>query len=173
MSNTMLRKHGRSFCLLTGLLGGLLLAVLWPNTPLHAVATDRSESFLMATGYLDDQVEGVYLLDCLTGELRGAAISKQNGRFHAFFGGNVATDLGVDQSKNPHYMMVTGLADIVHSGGRNVAPSRGIIYIAEVTSGKVGAYGILWSPTAHQTGAPYNTTFRLLNTFSMRGNGKN
>ena len=70
MSNMLMSKHTRLAFLGLGLAIGMLLAGLWPNTPLHAVATDRSESFLMATGGLDEGIEGVYVLDCLTGELR-------------------------------------------------------------------------------------------------------
>jgi len=64
---------------------GLLTAGYWPNVPVHAVATDRTEGFAMATGYCDDSVEAVYFLDFLTGELSAAVVSKQNGRFNAFY----------------------------------------------------------------------------------------
>ena len=168
MSNMLLLKHARLACLGLGLATGLLLAGLWPNTPLHAVATDRSESFLMATGPLDDGIEGVYVLDCLTGELRGAALSKQNAKFNAFFVGNVAHDLNVDQAKNPRYMMVTGIADLVRVGGARIAPSKSILYVGEITTGKVAAYGIRWSPASHVQNQPYQATFMLLDMFPMR-----
>jgi hypothetical protein len=154
--------------LTVGVTVGLLVAGFWPNTPLHAVASDRADSFIMATGWLDEGLEGVYVLDCLTGELRGAALSKQNAKFHAFFRGNVANDLGVDAAKNPRYLMVTGAADLIRSGGARIAPSKGILYVAEITTGKVAAYGIRWSAQAHTTGAPYSAPIQLLDMFPMR-----
>ena len=33
-----------------GLVGGLVLSGFWPQTPLYAVATDRIDTFGMATG---------------------------------------------------------------------------------------------------------------------------
>ena len=33
-----------------GFVGGLVASGFWPYTPLHAVATDRSDSFAIATG---------------------------------------------------------------------------------------------------------------------------
>ena len=168
MRSTMMSKHVKLVYLGLGLTVGLMLAGLWPNTPLHAVATDRNDTFIMATGPLDDAVEGIYLLDCLTGEMRGAALSRQNGKFNAFFLGNAAEDLKVDPSKTPRYLMVTGMADLNRVGGAMSAPSRAIIYVAEINSGKVGAFAIRWSPAAHARGQPYSERFTLLDTFPMR-----
>ena len=92
-----------------GLLGGLALSGLWPHTPLYAVATDRTETFGMATGPVDTEVEAVYFLDFLTGDLRAVVLGKQPGTWTGFFQANVAADLGIDQQKNPKFMMVTGL----------------------------------------------------------------
>ncbi len=46
MSNTRIVKHARLawLGLVLGLAGGLVLAVFLPNTPLRAVATDRSDT---------------------------------------------------------------------------------------------------------------------------------
>ncbi len=54
-----------------GLIGGLILGGLWPHTPLYAIATDRADTFAMATGFLDSETrtEAVYFLDFLTGDL--------------------------------------------------------------------------------------------------------
>jgi hypothetical protein len=168
MLHTLRSRHAGLVFLGLGLVAGLLLARLWPSTPLHAVATDRSDTFLMATGALDEGVEGVYLLDCVTGELRGAALSRQTGKFHAFFRGNAANDLGVDQTKNPHYMMVTGVGDLNSQGGARIAPSKGIIYVAEISTGKVAAYMIQWSRNLHTMGQRYVAPFTILDMFPMR-----
>ena len=168
MWNRLTSKHARLAWVALGLAGGLALAVCWPSTPLHAVATDRSESFAMCTGYLDLDVEAVYFLDFLTGDLRAAALSKQTGQFHAFYQYNVNADLGVDPSKSPRYMMVTGVADLRTTAGRTVAPSKSICYVAEVTSGMVAAYAIPWSPSLHMTGAPIRGALRLMDKTRFR-----
>ena len=93
-----------------GLLCGIVLGGFWPHTPLYAMASDHGESFAMATGPLDTDVEAVYLLDFLTGELRAIVLGKQPGTLTGCFMANVAPDLGVDPQKNPKFLMVTGLA---------------------------------------------------------------
>ncbi len=100
--------------------------------------------------------------------MRAAALSKQYGNFHAFYKYNVNADLGVDASKSPRYMLVTGVADLRHTAGRNVAPSKSICYVAEITSGMVAAYAIPWSPSLHMTGAPIRGTLYLLDKTRFR-----
>src|SRR6185437_9083240 len=50
---------------------GLAIGGLLPMSPLHATATDRQESFAMATGMIEGGFEAIYTLDFLTGDLRG------------------------------------------------------------------------------------------------------
>ncbi len=141
-------RHNRLAWLGIGLVGGLILGGFWPESPYHAVATDRFETFAMATGPVDEDIEAVYFLDFLTGDLRAVVLSKQGNVFHAFFTYNVINDLGVDPSKNPRYMMVTGVADL-RRGGARMQPSRAVVYVAEITSGRVAAYAIPWASSAH------------------------
>jgi hypothetical protein len=146
-------SSGRSTWLVIGLLlGSLITSGLWPHTPLHAVATDRLDTFAIATGPVDEDVEAVYFLDFLTGDLKALVVSKIGGKFRAFFTYNVLADLGVDLRKNPRFLMVTGLANLRARGGTNVQPSRSIVYVAEVTSGKVAAYAVPWSSSLHAAG---------------------
>jgi hypothetical protein len=141
---------------------GVLAAGYWPNVPIHAVATDRSDGFAMATGYCDDQVEAVYFLDFLTGDLSAAVVSKQTGRFNAFYTYNVAGDLAVNPGRVPRYLMTTGNADLRRGGGKQNSLSRSLVYIAELNSGKVGAYAIPWSSSAWNAGQSLRGQFTLL-----------
>jgi hypothetical protein len=128
------------------LLLGLCLGGMFPHTPLHAVATDRSESFLVATGMVDESVEAVYLLDCLTGDLRAAVLGKARGDFTATFaypGGQLLQDFGLDPSKNPKFLMVTGLADL-RTGQQNTYGAS-VVYVVELSSGRIMAYAIPWN----------------------------
>ena len=42
-------RHSRVLWLAVGLVLGLVVGGFWPHTPLHAVATDRAESILVAS----------------------------------------------------------------------------------------------------------------------------
>ncbi|MEN6405729.1 MAG: hypothetical protein ABFC77_04575 [Thermoguttaceae bacterium] len=132
-----------------GLVLGLALSGFWPQTPLHAVATDRSDSYAMATGPLDNEVEAVYFLDFLTGDLKVVVLGRQTTMWAGFFETNVSTALNVDPQKNPKYMMVTGVTNLRRAGGSRQQPSSSMCYVAEVTSGKVVAYAVPWSPAMY------------------------
>jgi hypothetical protein len=134
-----------------GVIAGLLVGGAWPQTPLHATATDRVDSFAMATGQVDEDIEAVYFLDFITGDLNAVAIGKQSGHFTGYFKANVTADMGLDNAKSPHYMLVTGTVDLRRAGTR-MQYSRAVVYVAEVTSGKVAAYAIPWSSGLQQGG---------------------
>jgi hypothetical protein len=144
-------KYRRFLWLGLGLVGGLILCGLWPQSPLHAVATDRTETFAMATGFVDEGVEAVYFLDFLTGDLTAVVLGRQGRGFVALYGRNIIADLGVDQAKNPKYLMVTGAADMRRSVGR-VQLSPSVVYVAEVTTGNVAAYAIPWERSVYAAG---------------------
>jgi len=137
--------------LVIGLAASLMIGGLWPHTPLHAVGGDRTSTFAMATGPIDDEVEAVFFLDFLTGNLSAVVLGKQGNRFTNFYLYNVLRDLDVDPSKNPQYMMTTGMI-AVRRGAARMQPSMAAVYVAEVTGGRVAAYGIPWSKSAYATG---------------------
>jgi hypothetical protein len=158
---------GRLGWLALGAAAGLLAAGFWPQSPLHAVATDRSETFAIATGQIDEGMEAIYFLDFVSGDLRAAVVSRQSGKFNAFFEANVLHTLGVDPSRNPRYMMVTGLADI-RRGGPRMQVGRSIVYVAEVTSGRVAAYAIPWGPTTVAAGQVIQQPLMLMDVTTFR-----
>ncbi len=145
-----------------GLAGGVVLSGFWPYTPLYAVATDRIDTFGMATGLVDvnAEVEAVYFLDFLTGDLKAWVLGKQPGTWTGFFWRNVAVDLGVDPQKNAKYLMTTGLASLRRAGGTRYQWSASMCYVAEVTSGKVAAYSIPWSATMYAASQPQSAELR-------------
>jgi len=137
-----------------GLIGGLMMGGLWPDTPLHAVATDRAgDQYIMATAPIDEETEGIYVLDCLTGEL-GMSLMNPLGKFQGTRVGPFATpmavrpilaDFGIDPSKSPRFMMVSGLARMQRNAGNQ--RSQSLLYVMEITTGKVIAYAFHWSGT--------------------------
>jgi hypothetical protein len=137
------------------LLLGLCLGGMFPHAPLHAVATDRTESFLVATGMVDEGVEAIYLLDCLTGDLKATALGKTSGGFPAIFGypgTQLLKDFGLDPSKNPKFLMVTGMADL--RSGQQSTYGAAVVYIVELSSGMIRAYAIPWNRTRFVARAP-------------------
>lgn len=134
-----------------GLIVGLMVAGYWPSTPMHAVATDRCQTFAMATGPVDEETEAVYFLDFLTGNLNAVVLGKQGNGFTAFYQYRVLGDLGVDPAKNPRFMMATGMANQQRGRG-TMRPSVAAVYVAEVTTGKVAAYAIPWNKSMHASG---------------------
>jgi hypothetical protein len=152
-----------------GVVLGLVLGGVWPDSPAHAVATSQIESFSVCTAPIDEDGEGVFFLDYLTGELKGAALNPSNGKFTVVFGVNVATTLGVDITKNPKYLLVSGTANFRRAVNTQQMGSS-VLYVAELSSGKVAAYGIPWNPRARTAAvsAPVPVTLAPLDVYQFR-----
>jgi hypothetical protein len=130
-----------------GVVAGLGLAWVWPHEPVAARSTDRDAKFAMTTipvkdvtiGGFRDNLDGVFVLDFLTGRLTGAVLNNKVGRFDHFYGRNVAADFNVDPNAGqPAYAIVAGNTGLVSV--RNVTFANGTIYIGEMNSGVVHAY---------------------------------
>jgi hypothetical protein len=135
--------------LVVGLVVGLNVTGVWPQIPIHATATHGQDNFAICTGVLDENVEGLFVLDSVTGELKGVAMNIQTRRFNTFFEYNVARDLPPG-SKNPQYRIVTGVTNIrqVVAAGQL---ARTVVYVAEASSGQVIAYGVPWVTGRHSS----------------------
>jgi hypothetical protein len=170
MFRLLRRRHGPwlAIGLVIGGLAGVLVSGLLPSNSAHGVATDRYENFAIATGPLDNEVEAVYFLDFLTGDLKAAVLNINTGTFTAFYSYNILQDLGIDPAKNPRYLMVTGVADLRRVGGSNVRPGASVVYIAELTTGKIAAYAVPWSPDLHKRGAPFQGALMPLDVTQFR-----
>jgi hypothetical protein len=160
-------EQRRGTWLTIGLVVGLAVGAMMPHTPSYASATDRGETFAICTGAVDDDLEAIYFLDFLTGDLRAITISLRTSQFVGYYEYNVAGDLAVDAGKTPRYAMVTGYARL-----RNVAtqlrPSYGLIYVAEGSSGMVAAYALPWNGNLAQSVKPYSEQLVRLDVKPMR-----
>ncbi len=133
----------------------------------HATATNSSDALIVATGEIDTAVEGIFTLDALTGELRGAVMNPAKGKFVAFYKySNLAQDF--DTAKNPKFLMVTGLGELRSGYGPGKRAAHCIVYIAEVTSGRVIAYAVPWDQTAAGSPKGFLSTFYKVDAFSAR-----
>ena len=126
--------------LVAGLIGGILLAGIWPTQPTFTTATDRLEQFGIATGFVDDGLEGVYVLDFVTGQLQALVIHRQLQKFAARYVRNVSGDFGLTPEDSPQYVMVTGNADLRQRARRGQYATRGVLYVAELVSGRICVY---------------------------------
>jgi hypothetical protein len=140
-----------------------------PARPLHAVATQGAEGFALATGVIDSNLEGVFFLDYLTGNLKGAVISLASGKFTTFYDYNVMRDFQLDATKSPKFLMVTGLAAL-RRGPSQVQPGQSMIYVVELNSGICAAYAIPWNTgrASNPSPAGQNGTFVLCDKYPFR-----
>jgi hypothetical protein len=115
---------------------------------LRASASSGAETFAIATGQIDGEVEGLFCLDYLTGDLSCFVISPRNPRqFAGLFKTNIVKELPPEKGKKPAYVMVTGGINI---RGPN-APSS-VVYVADANSGAWAAYSFAWVKSASSAG---------------------
>jgi hypothetical protein len=150
-----------------GLIVGLCAGAMLPHTPSYASATDSGETFAICTGSVDDDLEAIYFLDFLTGDLRAITISLRSSTFVGFYQYNVSQDLAVDGGKSPKYGMVTGFARLRQNTGQ-LRPSHSLLYVTEGSSGKVAAYALPWNGNLAQSMKPYTETLVKLDVSTMR-----
>jgi hypothetical protein len=133
-----------------------------PETLLHASASHSGKSMAMATGLIDEEVEGLFTLDYLTGDLQCYVLnSRYPTQWSGMFKYNVIQDLGVEQGKDPNYVMVTGQAQFVRGTGTQT-PAMCVLYVMDANSGNFAAYSLAWNRTmARQPQTQTGTLARL------------
>jgi hypothetical protein len=123
-----------------------------PDTPLFATASNSGDNMIMATGDIDEGAEGLYVLDCLTGDLQCWVIDPRTGVFAGTFVHNVLEDLATKEGKLS-FAMVTGSIDAPRGGGAS-RPANSAVYVADCNSGNVAMYTIMWNRTMAATAKP-------------------
>lgn len=162
----------------SGFAGGaglvLLLAILLRQgnsptiaQPLHASATQVGTNFAMATGTIDEAVEGVFFLDRVTGGLQCWVLSKNTRNFVGKFGyTSVLNDVGAKDEKNPQLMLVTGNFQMVGGGGKL---ANCLVYVMNDSNGKFAVYSVPWNSMLHAKGpVPVVAPMTLVNTGMTR-----
>ncbi|MGQ0635072.1 MAG: hypothetical protein ACT4QC_10705 [Planctomycetaceae bacterium] len=138
-------SNGPITWLLGGLLAGLGVAYFWPHEPAYANTVDRDKNFAiitvpvgMSAAGINDPLEGVFVLDFLTGQLKGAVLNRQVGKFASFYVRDLSKDFSVDAATEPRFAIASGYAGL--TGQRGMVYASGIIYVAELTTGRIAAY---------------------------------
>jgi hypothetical protein len=147
MQSTM--TLSRAAWVAAGLLAGLAIAYLCPHEPTYATTADRDSQFMMVTVPvgnkavgIDDPIDGVFILDFLTGQLKGAVMNRQLQRFTSFYMRNLARDFGI-KDEDPHYCIVTGYSQM--PAGQGLTFASGVLFVGELNSGRVAAYSFPWN----------------------------
>ncbi len=140
-----MKNYDRVLWLTAGLAVGLCISYFWPHEPVAAGTSDRDSKFGMLTSPVGLDVEGVFVLDYYTGRLTGAVMDTRSGKFYQLYLRSVAVDFKVDPKATPHYAFVGGRAAMSGRGG--VTPGGSVIYVAELSSGMVMAYGFNYKIT--------------------------
>ncbi|MBI1311850.1 hypothetical protein GC176_11205 [bacterium] len=137
------RSDRKLVWLALGFVAGLAMATIWPHEPLQAVSSDRNEKFAIITTPVALDSEAVFVVDFLTGRLTGALLGRARGSgtaFINFYYRNLAEDFNVTAGGEPYYAVTAGGATIQGSAGSQWGQTA--LYIAELNSGRVGAYAI-------------------------------
>lgn len=137
---------------------GVRFAQPAPSTPavhpleLMAGTAARTSSLSMATGLVDGNVEGLWILDHLTGTLQCWVLNPRNPMTGAIYQANVAADLGAGKSGDAEYLMTTG--NFFFDGGNvgNNVPGQSICYVADAKTGNVVGYGVIYNKQATKRG---------------------
>ena len=139
----------------------------WPfSIPIHASAADSMESLSIATGQVADDIEGLFALDGLSGDLQCTVYNPNTSAFNAVYRKNVVADLQLGATKNPRFLMVTGEVMGTRRGTRQFAAS--ICYVVEANSGRFAAYAVPWRRDLFISGQPQGGELILLYAGSIR-----
>lgn len=113
----------------------------WPRETVKAAVANGNDKFTMVTVPLaaPGEAEAVFVLNHLTGVLRGAALNNTTGTFTHHYIRNVAADFQTAAATpEPKFAIVSASANLRSSGTSQ--PANGVIYIGELSSGAVIAY---------------------------------
>jgi hypothetical protein len=136
---------------------------------LNATATHGGETMAVATGPIDEGMDGLFILDFLTGQLQCHVLNPRTGAVGAMFGRNVIADLGSEgtSTKQAKYLMVTGEASFRNMVG-NMRFANSVVYVADATSGRFAAYSIPWNRAAATSNMAQANPMVLLGTGDAR-----
>lgn len=139
-----------------------------PDVQLKAMSGYGAENFGMVTGPIDDDGEGVFLLDYTTGDLTCWVINPRTGLYGAGFKRNIVADLKVEKGKKPSFIMATGVLTFRGFAGP-IRPANCVVYVCDANSGRFGAYAVPWAPGAAPAGVLQINELKLLNVGEARG----
>lgn len=134
---------------------------------LKAMASHGSDTFAIATGPVDEEVEGLFTLDFVTGDLQCYVVNSRSALPGGWFKTNIAKDLPPERGKKPNYLMVTG-AYAPRATAGNARPAASLIYVVDANTGEVACYTFPWAKALAAGGAPQAREMSLVAKWKTR-----
>ena len=134
---------------------------------LKAMAAYGNDNFAVATGVIDNDVEGLYTLDFLTGDLQCFVINPRTGVQGGWFKTNVSKDLSPEGSKKPSFLLVTGTIQVQGATG-NQRPAGSLCYVVDGNTGNAAAYTFPWGKSISAQGVPQFTPMHTVAKWKTR-----
>ncbi len=116
---------------------------------LNADTANSGKAISLATGVVDENVEGLFVLDHLSGNLQCWVINPKTGGVAAIFAASPVVDMGLDKGGDTDFVMCTGGVNFTGRGRTgNARPANVICYVADGNSGKVVGYSLVFDRQA-------------------------
>ncbi len=135
---------------------------------LQAATASSGKTMSMATGQLDKDVEALFVLDHISGNLQCWLLNSRTGGVGGIYRINVIDDLVLDKAAQPEFLMVTGRFFWSAGFAANVAPALSVVYIADGNSGNVVGYSVTVDKQAVRRGLPQAGLLKLVCKGSAR-----
>jgi len=136
---------------------GSVAKPLLPPELLQATSTHGTTTMAVCTAPIDEEVDGFFALDYLTGDLKGWVFNPRNGSFGGLFLTNISQYLG-PPGKNAEYLLVSGRISPPASGSSTRAASM-VLYVVDVRGGGFAAFSVPWDRTMRNAGATQTSLF--------------
>lgn len=118
---------------------------------LKAAASHGTDTFAIATGPVDEETEGLFTLDFVTGDLQCFVIGRQGAVAARFYWNvNDGKTFGAKRGKKPNYLLTTGAFTSSPSAGGKFANT--LCYVVDANSGEVAAFGFPWNKSQVNAG---------------------
>jgi hypothetical protein len=137
----------------------------WPP-PIYAATSESTDDLAIAIGLVAEDVEGLFALDGLSGDLQCTVFNPTAQVFNTVFRRNVLADLELDVAKSPRFVLATGELQALRRGTRQIGSS--LAYVIDASSGKFAVYAIPWQRAMFTSGRPQQGELMLIQAGSIR-----
>lgn len=121
-----------------------------PPELLRATATHGTSTLAVCTARMDEEADGFFALDYLTGDLKGWVYSPRWGSFGGLFVTNVSQFFG-PPGKNAEYLLVSGHIQ-PPAADKTTRSAAMVLYVVDVQGGQFVALSVPWDRTAKNAG---------------------
>jgi len=135
---------------------------------LAADAASGGKTISMATGSITSEVDGLFILDHLTGGLQCWLLNPRTGNVGGIYVADLNAAMELDKGE-PDFVMTTGSFFVRSSG--NVRPANTVCYVGEGKSGKVAGFSLSYDRTGIQQGTVQQGELNLVCSGPIRQAG--